>query len=103
MIYYCDLCDALVGVHKGTKQALGRLANKELRFWKKRAHLYFDNLWKQKMQQGFSKTKARHNAYKWLSDAMEIEPKYTHIGMFGVEECKEVVKLCLPYFKKDLK
>ena len=29
---------AYVGVHKGTDKPLGRLANAELRYWKKRAH-----------------------------------------------------------------
>lgn len=99
MIYYCKPCDAYVGVHKGTKQALGRLANRELRAWKKSAHAHFDNLWEQKMQQGFSKTKARRSAYKWLSECMRIPINRTHIGMFDVEQCSEVVELCRPYFK----
>lgn len=99
MIYLCKPCDAYVGVHKGSKQALGRLANKELREWKKRAHDYFDNLWRRKMKQGFSKTKSRHAAYKWLSDTMGIPPKRTHIGMFDVEQCREVVELCKPFQK----
>jgi len=45
MIYLCRACNAYVGVHKGTDKAKGRLANKELRFHKKEAHRYFDNLW----------------------------------------------------------
>ena len=39
MIYLCRDCRAYVGVHKGTDQALGRLANAELREAKKEAHL----------------------------------------------------------------
>lgn len=42
MIYLCRKCDAYVGVHRGTDKALGRLANRSLREWKKRAHYYFD-------------------------------------------------------------
>ena len=35
MIYLCRTCDAYCGVHRSTDRALGRLANKELRFCKK--------------------------------------------------------------------
>lgn len=44
MIYLCRDCRAYVGVHKGTDQALGRLANAELRKAKKEAHFYFDQI-----------------------------------------------------------
>lgn len=99
MIYLCKPCEAFVGVHKGSRKALGRLANRELRAWKKRAHSYFDQLWMRKMRNGFSKTHSRHAAYKWLSDTMGIEPKYTHIGMFDIQQCREVVELCKPFQK----
>src|ERR1044072_1392050 len=52
MIYLCEPCGAWVGVHRGTNVALGRLANRELRKWKKDAHKYFDPLWQKKMRQG---------------------------------------------------
>lgn len=42
MMYLCRNCMAYVGVHKGTDKPLGRLANAELRYWKKRAHAVFD-------------------------------------------------------------
>lgn len=84
MIYICFKCDAYCGVHAGTDTALGRLANKELRYWKKEAHKYFDKLWKQKHV-------SRTEAYKRLSEHLKIPAKYTHIGMFSVETCKEVV------------
>lgn len=94
MIYICRPCDAYVGVHKGTDDALGRLANSELRHWKKEAHAMFDPLWRRKMEQGFSKKKARGKAYKWLSEQMGIDIKLTHIGMMDIEQCKRVVELC---------
>lgn len=46
MIYLCPNCGAYVGVHKGSDKPLGRLANSELRNWKKAAHAAFDPLWK---------------------------------------------------------
>jgi len=114
MIYLCSPCDAYVGVHKGSDKALGRLANKELREAKKKAHFYFDKLWKAKVQIGINedsgrksgkryiawRSKCRSGAYKWLSEAMSIDPEFTHIGMFDIENCGKVVELCLPYYKK---
>jgi len=46
MIYLCRSCDAYVGVHKGTDKPKGRLANAELREYKKKAHSAFDPLWR---------------------------------------------------------
>lgn len=97
-IYYCADCQAWVGVHKGTNKALGRLANAELREWKKEAHKYFDPLWQKKMKQGRKKHDARRLAYKWLSEQLGIPANETHIGMFDVDQCKRVVELCKPYY-----
>lgn len=86
MIYLCKPCDAYVGTHKRwPKKALGRLANAELREWKKKAHEAFDPLW----QQGIFES--RNDAYGWLSDFLKLPIEYTHIGMFGVDTCKKVV------------
>lgn len=48
MIYYCPDCQAWVGVHEGTDIPKGRLANKELRNFKRGAHRAFDPLWRGK-------------------------------------------------------
>lgn len=98
-IYFCRDCRAWVGVHKGTENALGRLANAELRKWKIRAHFLFDRLWKKKMAHGFRKKTARAKAYAWLSQELKIAAEFTHIGMFDVEDCKKVVELCNVYIK----
>lgn len=86
MIYMCSPCLAWVGVHKGTDRALGRLADRELREWKVRAHNKFDPLWKSGL---FS----RKAAYKWLSEQLGIPPEYTHIGYFSVDTCKRVIEI----------
>jgi hypothetical protein len=85
LIYYCKPCDAYVGTHKDTEKPLGRLANKELRYFKKLAHSFFDSIWHQKIMN-------RHGAYKWLSEIMVLPPEHTHIGMFDVDQCKKVVE-----------
>jgi hypothetical protein len=99
-MYLCKPCDAYVGTHWGTHKPLGRLANDELRAWKKVAHASFDPLWQRKMKKGYSKAVARGKAYKWLSRSMGIHPDYTHIGMFDIDQCMKVVALCEPYLKK---
>lgn len=89
MIYLCRQDVAYVGVHKGTAKPLGRLANAQLRFWKKKAHAAFDPLW----QRG-PFHKHRNVAYDWLSTQMGIPREETHIGMFDIEECKQVIRIC---------
>ncbi|MGD9567560.1 MAG: DUF3268 family zinc-finger domain-containing protein [Sedimentibacter sp.] len=90
MIYLCQPCDAYVGVHKGTNEPLGRLANKELRYWKMAAHEAFDPIWKTKKMK-------RNNAYKWLAEQLRLSPEETHIGMFDITMCKIVIEICKKY------
>ncbi|MEO6302525.1 MAG: zinc-finger-containing protein [Bacteroidia bacterium] len=90
MIYFCQPCRAWVGVHSGTNKAKGRLANAELREYKKEAHLYFDKIWQE------LKLMKRAQAYKWLSKLLNLPGKYTHIGMFSEKTCKDVI-----YFSKQ--
>jgi hypothetical protein len=100
-VYHCinyPKCDAYVGVHKGTRSALGRLANKELREHKKTAHYFFDFLWQTKKAQG--DRNARSKGYAWLSKELGTPKKETHIGWFDVEMNKKVIELCKPYYHK---
>jgi hypothetical protein len=87
LVWICSTwpkCDAYVGCRKGSDKPLGRLANPELRFWKKQAHATFDKLW----QAGGDMT--RTEAYVWLSRVLSITPDKCHIGMFDIEQCKAV-------------
>lgn len=86
MIYLCRHCNAYVGVYKGTDKPLGILANAELRRWKSAAHAAFDPLWK-------SGRHSRAHAYRTLSSLMGLPPDKTHIGMFDIEQCRQVVSL----------
>ena len=88
MIYLCPRCGAYVGVHKGADKPLGRLANSELRNWKKAAHAAFDPLWKYGPYRG-----RRNEAYRWLSEKMGTPIEFTHIGMFDVDQCRKVVSI----------
>ena len=95
--YYCDNDHdpAYVGCHKGRdgRKPLGRLADAELRYWKSMAHSAFDPLWKKESHSKIFKT--RSNAYSWLSKALKISGDKCHIGMFDIEQCKQVAKICL--------
>lgn len=98
MVYRCEPCDAFVGVHhKTSKKALGRLANRELREWKKKAHSYFDQLWKRGLKEGRIKHEVRSSAYKWLANELEIKVEHCHIGMFDIELCRRTIEACKPY------
>ena len=89
MIYLCRNCMAYVGVHRGTDKPKGRLANAELRYWKKQAHAAFDPIWQHGRFRG-----RRNGAYEWLAQQMGLPVEKTHIGMFDVAECKKVIDIC---------
>jgi len=93
--WVCVPCQAWVGCHDGTTNALGGLANAELRGWKVKAHAAFDPLWKAKIaRDGCSKSKARKAGYRWLSEQLSIPYEKTHIGYMSIDECKMVVSIC---------
>ncbi len=87
MIYYCPDCKAWVGVHKGTDIPLGRLADAKLRKAKMAAHAAFDVIWRHRRT-------TRKSAYKWLSEQMGLPVEKTHIGMFDIAQCEQVIALC---------
>lgn len=98
MLWLCagyPTCDAYVGAHKNSGWPLGRLADAELRKWKRAAHHAFDTRWSMQVDfGGASKTAARTAAYEWLQEKMGLSERECHIGRFDVEQCKRVVELC---------
>lgn len=84
--YICKPCGAWVGCHKGSEQALGRIANRELRALKHQAHLAFDPLWKEGHM-------SRTTAYGILSRALKLPIEHTHIGMFDESLCRRVISI----------
>lgn len=87
--YVCHPCDARVGCHGTSEKPLGRLANAELRAAKSKAHRFFDPLWRE-----HKRFKNRGAAYAWLAKKMNLPMSQCHIGMFNVEQCREVVNWC---------
>lgn len=100
MIWICRPCKAWVGTHKdGKNTPLGRLANAELRVWKKKAHAWFDNLWKAKIRRDHcGKTVARKAGYAWLAKQLGLDVDDCHIGMFDIDMCKRAIEACKPYY-----
>lgn len=85
--YRCKPCDAYVGCHPNTDTPLGRLANSDLRSAKRRAHEWFDPLWK-------AGSMSRRQAYEWLAGQLGIKVDDCHIGEFDAEQCERAIVVC---------
>jgi zinc-finger-containing domain len=112
--WVCDQfpwCDAYVGCHAGTDEPLGRLADRELRSWKEKAHLFFDPLWKRKIERLRQKKggyyegirhEARSAGYAWLANKMGLSLEDCHFGSFDIAQCKAAIEICEKYTQKSL-
>ena len=92
MIYLCKCVPswAYVGCHQGSYKPLGRLADKQLREYKKKTHKAFDQIWK-------SGKTTRREAYSWLAKTMGIPEEECHVGMFDVERCQQAMTACMKW------
>lgn len=99
-LWRCEPCDAHVGVDRGTRRPLGRLANKALREAKQEAHAAFDPIWekrwaeKSKADPAYVKGMARGGRYKRLAELLGIPTSECHIGLFDLATCRRVVEIC---------
>jgi len=82
----CEPCQAHVGCHPDSSEALGRPANAQLRYARHQAHLRFDPMWK-------NGNLSRSGAYGWLADRLGIPKHKTHIGQFDLYMCQRVVEV----------
>ena len=86
--YYCENCGAYVGTHKNRPQeALGILANKEMRTMKMKCHDKFDRHWK---NCGFY---TRSECYEMLAREMGIPVEECHFGWFDMEHLKQAYEI----------
>jgi hypothetical protein len=92
VFWACLPCGAWVGCYPGGDKPLGRLANKELRQAKVRAHEAFDPLWR-------SGELTRTDAYAWLAEQLGLSAVDCHIGMFDLDGCEAV---CNAVFRRSM-
>lgn len=93
LYYKCFPCQAWVGTHKGTMKPLGNLAKAQLRKLKMRAHEVFDVLWRSRMM-------SRTEAYALMAEELKIKVEDAHIGLFSEEQCREVIRIFEPAWKR---
>ncbi|HEY1900740.1 MAG TPA: zinc-finger-containing protein [Steroidobacteraceae bacterium] len=99
-VWCCNVCNAYVGCHPGTNRPLGRLANAELRKWKRAVHHVFDPIWRRRYElrvlddPKYKVWMARGGRYKQLAQLLGIPVDQCHIGMFDVPMCKRAVEIC---------
>jgi hypothetical protein len=97
-IWICDECGAYVGCHPGTTDALGTLANAELRAARMKLHdRRIDPIWRNawrdyqnvdaKSRKNITRT-ARVRVYEFLADSLGLSRDETHTGMFDLEMCR---------------
>lgn len=88
--YLCEQCGAYVGTHKPRPQeALGLLANEEMRKLKMACHDAFDSLWLNSKDRRGERVKC----YEWLSKQMGLPLELTHFGYMNLEQLKQAYKL----------
>lgn len=85
-IWRCRPCDAHVGCHKGTQNALGRVAKADLRKAKMAFHEAFDPLWK-------SGAWNRNALYAELARKMGIDKELCHGGMMDLKQCEQAIAI----------
>ena len=100
LIWLCRPCHAWVAVHQGTETPLGRLANQELREWKKKAHSAFDPIFSEGLinkiyPRYISGMGNREKAYLWLAEQLGIKVEYTPMqgGAWGCTNGKDKIEL----------
>ena len=90
--YRCRGCGAYVGTHKKRpKEALGILANAEMREWKMKCHAVFDILWQSESE----RYRYRSKYYGALAEKLNISKKCCHFGYFDMPMLKQAYNIII--------
>ncbi len=90
----CRRCGAYVSCHEGSDDAMGSVANAELRRLRHLAHEWFDPIWQYKLK------RSRYNAYSWLSLRLGMNKNHVHMGLFDEEDCRRVIALSRRFIRQ---
>lgn len=94
--YFCTKCKAYVGTHKPRpKEALGILANKEMRQWKQACHTLFDSMWTDSTE--------RAELYTVLAQALGIPQSECHFGYFDLPMLRRANKILRGWKNAEIK
>lgn len=89
-LYVCSAypsCDSYVGVHEGTLEPKGTLANGDLRHKRIETHRLFDAIWKNGIL-------SRRDAYRWMQDTFCLSESQAHIAAFSEYRCDCLMREC---------
>ena len=89
-LYVCSnypKCDSYVGVHRGTTNPMGTLADASLRNKRIKTHKIFDLIWKNNLM-------TRKEAYRWMEYFMGIPKNSGHIANFSDYRCELLMDKC---------
>jgi len=98
--WYCADCGAYAECSKGTKKALGRPANRELREAREKLRLQrIDPIWstaagnydvdhRDTVARKMITNAARKRTYAWIAEQVGLPPGETHLAMLNLEQCR---------------
>lgn len=84
-ILLCKNCNAYCGCHRGTKQPLGYVADKELQYLRRRAHFLLDPLWQ-------SGQMTRSQCYARMAEILNIKKEDAHISQLNMEQINKLIR-----------
>jgi len=83
--YLCTACGAYVGTHvPRPTEALGILADDEMRDMKMKCHKIFDEMWKNESTSR-KRHRKRQESYKRMAVALHIPVRECHFGYFDMD------------------
>lgn len=95
-IYFCNECRAAVGCHVGTFIPLGKMADRQTRYLRKKAHCEFDRIW----QDGLM---SREDAYNWLAEQLQIEQNECHLSWISKDQLKKTIEVSTSFLTNSYK
>lgn len=98
--YHCTNCGAYVGTHKRRpREALGLLANREMRILKIACHETFDKFWKS----AENPKKKRQEMYSKLATELQINVNDCHFGYFDLNLLTKSIPILKRWERRGVK